>query len=176
MMRQELYKLSTHAEAEVVRQILATPGVKVLKTKLPPADEATLSPRLPDGTAIISFVVPERPSPWRAPTTTRSGVSRKDPALLKWQATVQHHARLAMDGMPPYSWPVRVELAFRLVPARNGAVGDLSNLVKATEDSLQGIVITNDRLVCRLESERVLDQDDGATIRVYAFDPIGREP
>jgi len=117
---------------------------------------------------IAEFVVEGRPCPWKAPTVTKNGTF-KDKTLVAWQKTVADHAALAMVGKYPYPGPVRLDLHFRLT-RRPGSVPDLSNLTKALEDSLQGTVITNDRVVFQLHAERTMGDRDCVEIRVTSLE------
>lgn len=135
---------------------------------IPESRQAT--PFHPD-TLVVAFFVPVRPSPWRAPTTTRSGVSFKDKNLVRWQKDVATCCEMAMGGRAPYPHPVRLELEFNL-KRRPGSVPDLSNLTKGTEDALQGLAIVNDRQVREIKATRTVGDADGVMIRVYS---IGEE-
>lgn len=126
------------------------------------------SPPLPPGTVICEFEVPMRPVPWKAPSTTRTGHSYKDPKLVAWQAEVSRCAEVAMRGRRPYPGPVLLTLEFYLT-RRAGSLPDLSNLTKAFEDSLQGSAIVNDRCVREIHSERIVGDRDGAWVRVTSL-------
>ena len=145
-------------------------GARVLTTRLPKANPATSlqGQRLSAGILVARIVVDARPSPWRAPTTTRSGHAFKNQSLMRWQEQVREACRAEMRGMAPYSHPVRLEITFCLTRIKGRTLPDLSNLVKATEDATQKIVISNDRLVCEILSRRIVGDTDGATILVYA--------
>lgn len=119
------------------------------------------------GILLVHFEVAMRPVPWKAPTVTRSGVSFKDASLKRWQKEVRDRGAKAMSG-GPYSCRVELVMDFHLTK-RAGSAPDVSNLTKATEDSLQGPVIVNDRQVAKITSRR-LDraERDYAEIWVYS--------
>lgn len=125
--------------------------------------------RIPPGAIVCRFAVDGTPRPWRAPTVTRNGHSFKDKHLLKWQSTVKRQARLAMGQRSPYGGPVRLVMAFTL-RRRPGAYPDVANLIKGTEDALQGSVIVNDRQTRRIEASRTIGDNDGVVITVYAVE------
>lgn len=109
---------------------------KVLKTKLPPEPIDLL----PAWTMIASFQVDGVSVPW---SVSRRGT--KNPRLTAWQGLIKRAAFLAMDGRKPYAGPVRFTAHFAF--ARTNHPPDLTNLIKAAEDAIQGIVIVNDRQV-----------------------------
>jgi Holliday junction resolvase RusA-like endonuclease len=132
------------------------------------------SPPLPPGTAICEFEVPTRPVPWKAPSTTQTGHSYKDPKLVEWQSEVASCAgkAMTMNGRKPYGHAVEVWAEFHLAPSRNGSYGDTTNLLKAVEDALQGVVLVNDKRVVRSHPERFLVgvTRDHAWVRVIAVE------
>jgi Holliday junction resolvase RusA-like endonuclease len=151
-----------------------TPKVEAMLRRagfaIPASAKAMQGVRLAPGALVVEFRVLARPIPWRAAHTTRTGHSFKNKTLVAWQATVKDHATLAMGRMAPYSHPVALVLEFFLVPIKGRTLPDLSNLNKSTEDSLQGVVIENDRQVHRITSRRFVGVADEARIRVYAME------
>jgi Holliday junction resolvase RusA-like endonuclease len=128
----------------------------------------------PAGTVICEGEIPERPVPWKAPTLGANGGAirnRSYVAYKTWQAVVAAHARVAMGRKRPYAGPVALCLAFHL-SKRPGSPPDLSNLVKSTEDALQGVVYRNDTTVRRISAERIVGstEPDRVRFRVVATD------
>jgi Holliday junction resolvase RusA-like endonuclease len=117
------------------------------------------------GELIVELVVPSRPVPWKAPTTTRTGHSFKDKKLVEWQKLVAGQAAIAMGSRYPHPGPIDLTLRFELT-RKPGSVPDLSNLTKALEDSLQGIVFVNDRWVSHIDATRRIGPHDRVTISV----------
>ena len=119
------------------------------------ADDADLEPA---GTVICEGVIPGRAVAWKAPTIGRNGgcvPNRSYKAYKAWQDVVRLHAEQAMGRRKrTYQGPVSLCFWFYLAP--KGSVPDTSNLVKSTEDSLQGVVVVNDRQVKRIAAERIL--------------------
>jgi Holliday junction resolvase RusA-like endonuclease len=123
----------------------------------------------------VAFRVPGRPAPWSVPVVFRNGGCRKDARLVSWQRTVALYARLAMAGREPYAGPVELRVTFTVAKPSGRAKReiDLTNALKGFEDPLQGIVIVNDRQVCRQVAERVRGEPEGAAVEVRALDTGG---
>ena len=122
---------------------------------------------LPPGTLLARAVIPMRAVPWKAPTVTRYGTTYKDKALLKWQATVKIFAGMASPSYC-YAGPVEVSVSARFA---KGPLPDATNILKAIEDALQGVVFVNDRQVVRNRCERSKTGFDRVTIEVTAAEP-----
>jgi Holliday junction resolvase RusA-like endonuclease len=135
------------------------PGTKVLGINLAALEPAEAAP-----VAVEFAVTGVRPVPWKAPMVTKRG-TYKSKKVRDWQSTISRQARLAMGSRMPMSGPVALTFCFHLGP-RDGTPPDLSNLVKAAEDAIQGVVILNDRQVQRIISERIFRPADGMTVRV----------
>lgn len=77
---------------------------------------------------------------------------------------------------PPYVGPVGVNFWFYVgEPRFRQVTADLTNLTKAAEDALQGVVISNDSHVCATHSERQFvpsEEEQRVFIEVWAL-PIG---
>jgi Holliday junction resolvase RusA-like endonuclease len=131
-----------------------------------PKAVAPVAPQGSPGDLIVEFVVPYRAIPWKAATTTRTGHSFKDKNLVQWQKLVAGMAALAMGSRHPHPGPIDLKLRFELT-RRPGSVPDLSNLTKALEDSLQGIVFVNDRWVSHIDATRHVGEHDRVTITVH---------
>ena len=124
--------------------------------------------RLAPGTLVCRVVVPGRAVPWSVPLVTRSGVGVKKRRLLDWQKCVALYAKIAMGRRPPYAGPVRLALQVTLRP-RGGRPPDATNLQKGVEDSIQGIIISNDSQVCEVRTVRTSGTEDQTTIEVVAL-------
>lgn len=147
------------------RKPRATPKVTTKKPRKPKSPPVEL---LPPGTVLLNCFIAERAVPWKAPTVTRSGVSFKDKRLLAWQDTVKRHAALSGKAWNvPYKGPVEVSVDIRFA---KGPMGDATNLLKAIEDSLQGVVFANDRQVGHNSCDRDMGDSDWVAITVKAFE------
>ena len=70
-------------------------------------------------------------------------------------------------GKDPYKFGVFLDLFFWLTPGGNKP--DLSNLVKAFEDSLQGAVIVNDTQVIEIHAIRKFRPENCVIADIYAW-------
>jgi Holliday junction resolvase RusA-like endonuclease len=156
-------------------------GARVLGIKLPPgprpapapvhllarADAADPGPWVPAagwrwGKRVASFWLPGTAVPWSVPRQIR----RKSPRLIAWQAEVKQAATRAMGGRPPHEGLVGVRLVVcRRMDGRR-TPPDLTNILKAAEDSCQGAVFVNDRQVRAHDAEYHFDFDGPDRIRV----------
>lgn len=127
------------------------------------------------GTVICEGTVFGRPVSWKAPRNSRTGgviPTRQYKAYKEWQATVREQAAKDMGRKTPYAGPVELYLDFYLAP--NGKTRpDTSNLVKSTEDSLQGVVIRNDIEVVAVHARRIVTDQEVQRVeyRVVAVNP-----
>jgi Holliday junction resolvase RusA-like endonuclease len=148
-----------------IEKAIAEAGVAGMRTVIP---GHTLAPTPAAGDVVAEFEVPHRASPWKAPHVGRTGPPFKDKSLVAWQKTVADHASLSMRGRPPYPGPVLLEVHFHLT-RRPGSAPDLSNLTKAFEDALQGVVIVNDRSVLKIVAQRSTGARDYVAARVISL-------
>ena len=151
---------------ELVKEAMKAVGLHPEQLRGKPKTAAPVADAGPPGQLIAEFVVDARPCPWKSPTTTRTGHSFKDKSLVAWQKLVADHASIAMGSRYPHPGPITLRLHFELT-RRPGSVPDLSNLTKALEDSLQGIVFVNDRWVNDIHATRKVGYHDRATIKAY---------
>lgn len=149
------------------KPIETRPGARVLTTRLVPDFGHT--PTYAPGETIVRFRVETRPVPW---SVAHRG--QKPPKLADFQARVHDAAVKAMGRRPPHAGPVTFQALFRLT--RRGAMPDLTNVEKASEDALQVVasagVILDDQQVLRKETEMDPDAiEDSTEIRVLAYEP-----
>ena len=113
----------------------------------------------PSGLELCRFTVEGRAVPWKAPTVTQNGGTFKDRTLVAWQEMVAGAARRAWGNREPYAG--RVELEFT-VHIRGKRRGDATNLQKSIEDSMQSVVISNDKNVVRISTtvREIVDPDE----------------
>ncbi len=112
------------------------------------------------GTVLLRLDLSLRAVPWKAPMVGRHG-TYKPKRLRQWQATVAQYARLKWGNHEPYDGPVEVNCRFEFT---NGKIPDSTNLLKAIEDSIEGVVIVNDRQAIRNKVERVINSDSDKTM------------
>lgn len=123
------------------------------------------------------------PEPWSAPTIGKKGGNFKSGSLVNYQEAVRSLVTDAMlkNEVPPYTYDshaagIFLEMFFWRSTGK-GQPADTSNLVKATEDALQGALFDNDRIVRRVAGEIVeqspaLD-DPGVLIRCTDYPETG---
>ncbi len=124
----------------------------------PPPAEPDAAP----GVVICSGVIEGRAVPWKAPHTSRRGgcvPTRDYKRYTTWLGTVRAGAKRLMGRKRPYGGPVEMEVTYYLAP-RPGTLPDTSNLTKAFEDALQGVVYRNDGQVCRVVAARVVTSEE----------------
>ncbi len=115
------------------------------------------------GTLIFSLMIPFRSVPWTPSRVTKRG-TYKPTRLRQWQATVAQYARLKWGNREPYGGPVAIWCKFEFA---NGPRPDCDNCLKGIVDSIQGIVIVNDRQVVKPSAERPMTSEiDMTTIEV----------
>ena len=141
---------------------------------IPPAAEA-IDPE-PPGTVIAEGFVPGRPVPWVAPKVGRNGgcvPTRSYKRYQDWQLLVRHTAAVQRPRRKHWPFGGRVELRMRFVLRPRGGRGnpDTSNIVKSTEDAIQGVLIVNDSQVDRIRVERVFSgtEPEGVSYQVIAL-------
>lgn len=111
----------------------------------------------------ISFIVPVEPV--RLPRPSTNGKQRYLPGKVKaYKRTVGFAALAAMRGMGgPFTGSVLVSMVFTMkMPKKGKAPGqnhvsdpDLSNLIKAAEDGMNGIVYVDDCQISYLSASKV---------------------
>jgi Holliday junction resolvase RusA-like endonuclease len=102
----------------------------------------------PPGSILCAGTISGRAAPWKAPHVGRNGGTIPTPGSKRceaWQQVVAMEARKHMGPVRPYGFPVDLDVAFYIQPAPQQP--DRTNLLKAFEDGLQGVVFVNDRQV-----------------------------
>lgn len=97
---------------------------------------------------MVTFSVPGDPAPWCV-YTKRGKEPLSHQKMRSYQTDVQGHAKSAMNGRDPHEGPVEVVFFCSI----NGFERwDVTNLQKAAEDALKGIVMKDDRQVVYVNS------------------------
>lgn len=107
----------------------------------------------------------------------------------KYEDSIRKAAAKIMDGRDPLEGPVSLSLRFRLpIPkSYNKRVRasmlagetppttkpDLSNMVKAIEDALNGVAFVDDSQVVRSFQTKIYAEQPGVDVRIEAFAPQG---
>lgn len=144
--------------------------VRVASLKLPERVSMVIRP---SGSLIFEGVVLGRPVPWKAPKVDRKG--RTIPTadykrFTAWKEGVRAQVYCDAAGMAVYAGEVAVLATFYL-RAKPGRPPDTTNLFKAFEDGLQGVVFLNDSQVVQTTVSRVIDpaEVERVEFRVEAF-------
>lgn len=134
-------------------------------------------------------------TPWSTPvignstsgkTGGRHRFTVKNPALKKFQDAIKRAGRAVMKKTVPYdSGPVylRTKLTRKTEdkalwgqwcydPKTKKNAGDLTNLVKAAEDAIAGVVFSNDRIVAGQSNVIVWGEEDGVSLEAMAINPV----
>ncbi len=112
------------------------------------------------GTVLFRLDLPLRAVPWKASTVGRYG-TYKSKRLRQWQNTIAQYARLQCGNRDPYDGPVVIWCRFEFA---KGPLPDGDNCQKALIDSIQNIVIVNDRQVVRTTVTRLAHYTSDLTI------------
>jgi Holliday junction resolvase RusA-like endonuclease len=115
------------------------------------------------GHRIVPWSAPEHGSGKGKKTGRGYHFTKKDPALVAFQAALKRNAKATMKGHKPHVGPVYLRvLITRATPdtrlwgqwcfppegKAKQEKGDLTNWVKACEDAVKGVVFINDNYVC----------------------------
>lgn len=129
---------------------------------------------------MLRFEIPGVPTPWAA----HAGFGRKSfNPRLKEKIYVHWHLKNQNLNNPVLTCPVRLHLLFLLPIPKNLVRSyqkhkeagshlchvrkpDVSNLTKFIEDCLKGIVISDDSLVCAIQSCKMYDENPRTIIEV----------
>ena len=127
------------------------------------------TPREP-GSIVCEGVIEGRAVPWKEPVAVGKKAfhavvhngSRRSRDYLRyvgWKAEVGRQARPLMGRRLPYGGRVSLGVVFYIHPGR-GKPPDRSNLLKAFEDALEGIVYRNDTQIDGGHTARVIDRQE----------------
>jgi len=129
----------------------------------------------------IMFDVPGRISGKGRPRFVRAtGIAFTPQKTRNMEAVVRSLAQDAMEGRAPFTGPVELDIAIRIVPPKSWsrkkreaaeyviARPDLDNCVKLIGDALNGIAWLDDSQIARLGVVRLYTQEgpERATIRI----------
>jgi len=123
----------------------------------------------------MNLEVPGKPAPWQAQMRR----AERSPGFLRmqaWQDVIRIYARQAMGSREPSAGPIELEFVFYLAwpksgPKMQGPAGlryaekqilkkpDVSNLNKAAEDALKGIIFVDDSQVIKVSGEKTFAYD-----------------
>lgn len=133
----------------------------------------------------VQFFIPGDPRGKGRPKATSIGGHARvytDAKTRAYEAQIAALARQAMAGAAPLSGPAYVEISVRLAPvasaskrARTAMLAleiqptkkpDLDNVIKAVLDGMNGIVFSDDALVCAMRAEKIYAETAGVRVTV----------
>jgi Holliday junction resolvase RusA-like endonuclease len=127
----------------------------------------------------------------RPRATVRGGHAKiyTDAQTRAYEAMIKRVASFVMGSRPPLSGALSVSMRFRMPIPKSAtkalkaamAAGevahiskpDASNLVKAAEDALNGVMFHDDSQVVRLFVSKVYSDQPGLDVRIEALEPQG---
>ena len=128
----------------------------------------------------------------RAAVRGRFATIYSDPKTRKYESSVAAVAKALMGERAPLEGPLSLSVRFRLpVPASTSKRAraamlagemaptkkpDLSNLLKAIEDGMNGIVFVDDAQIVRGFQTKIYAEQPGVDVRVEAYAPQGDAP
>jgi Holliday junction resolvase RusA-like endonuclease len=143
------------------------PAATSRRIKIDPALLVDDTPREP-GSVVCAGVVEGRAVPWKEPVAVgkkafqvavHNGSRRSRDYLryLSWQHEIRRQVAPVMGRHRPYGGRVAIDVVFYLHP-KGGKLPDRSNLLKAFEDAIEGIVYVNDGQIQSGHTSRVIDR------------------
>jgi Holliday junction resolvase RusA-like endonuclease len=117
---------------------------------------------LPPGTVLLETMILLRAVPWSASQVTRNGTF-KAKRLVAWQRVIGVVAFRDRTQAAPYGGPVEVMVMAQFA---KGPLPDATNVLKAVEDAIQGVVIVNDSQVVRNSCGRTKGEWDEVVVVV----------
>lgn len=139
---------------------------------------------------VVAFSMSGVPRPQGRPRTRvvqgRFATIYKDPVDRDYEKAIAEIARAAMGDMPPLTGPLSLTARFRMpIPKSDTkalraakAVGevahtqrpDCSNVLKACEDAMNGVVFADDCQITRLFVTKLYSDRPGIDIRVEGYE------
>ena len=120
---------------------------------------------------MMRFTVPGKPQGKQRPRATRRGQIYTPGETVVYEAWIRQCAKTAMDGAEPLAGPLSVSLTVCMpIPQswskkkrKQAAQGillpmvkpDASNVAKAVEDAMEGVVYSDDKAICKLSVTKV---------------------
>lgn len=110
---------------------------------------------------IAMFTVPGRPRGKERPRIGRNGKFYTPKATREYEGYVAWYARMAYKSEPTEQ-PVRLDLTIRSSKSK----ADTSNILKAIEDGMNGIIYVDDKQIEEIHISRVKGDGEGVDVTV----------
>lgn len=130
---------------------------------------------------MIRIEIPTLPIPWAAPRMTRNGhiydVRSKEKTWLKWHVK-QFYKHEVVPGyvvvdftfiFPPPASATKKKKALMLAGEIIPTSSDCTNLQKLTEDCIKNIIISDDRNVAKITSEKLYGEKEQIIIKIWTL-------
>ena len=111
---------------------------------------------------IATFTVPGRPRGKERPRVGRNGKFYTPRTTREYEETVAWFAKTAYKEEPTKG-PVRLDMTIRSSKSK----ADTSNILKAIEDGMNGIIYVDDRQIKEIHISRVEGDGEGVEVTVY---------
>jgi len=111
---------------------------------------------------IATFTVPGRPRGKERPRMGRNGKFYTPRTTREYEETVAWFAKTAYKGEPTKD-PVRLDMTIRSSKSK----ADTSNILKAIEDGMNGIIYVDDRQIKEIHISRIEGDGEGVDVAVF---------
>ena len=111
---------------------------------------------------IVAFTVPGRPRGKERPRMGRNGKFYTPRTTREYEESVAWFAKAAYKGEPTKD-PVRLDMTIRSSKSR----ADTSNILKAIEDGMNGIIYVDDRQIKEIHISRIEGDGEGVDVAVF---------